>query len=50
MKNTLRRYLPSLFTLLLIALGAAMPWLSAAVQDAQIGKLQEDKKGDAGFE
>lgn len=42
MKNTLRRYLPSLFTLLLIALGAAMPWLSAAVQDAQIGKLQED--------
>lgn len=37
----LRRYLPPLFTLLLISLGAAMPWLVSWVQDARISKLQE---------
>ena len=37
----LKRYLPPLFTLLLISLGAAMPWLVSRVQDARISKLQE---------
>lgn len=37
----MKKYLPPLFTLLLIALGAAMPWLASRVQDARISKLQE---------
>lgn len=37
----LKQYLPPLFTLLLIVLGAAMPWLASRVQDARISRLQE---------
>lgn len=37
----MRKYLPPLATLLLTALGAAMPWLTARAQDARIGRLQE---------
>lgn len=42
MRQYLKRYTPVLFTLLLIVLGAAMPWLTASIQDAQIGKMQDD--------
>jgi len=37
-----RRYALTLLTVLLIVLGAAMPWLSALLQDARVGKLRED--------
>lgn len=42
MKQPLKRYGPTLLTLLLIVLGAAMPWLTALAQDARIGKIQEE--------
>lgn len=46
MKQKLKRYIPTLFTLLLVALGAAMPWLAALGQDARIGKLREELELD----
>ena len=42
MKEYWKRYWLALLTLLLVSLGAAMPWLSAKAQDARISKLQED--------
>lgn len=39
--RSVKQYLPSLFTLALIALGAAMPWLVSWGQDARIGNRQE---------
>ena len=41
MKHDLKRYLPLLFALPPVALGAVMPWLSAAFQDARMGNSQE---------
>lgn len=41
MKQNWRRYLPLLSTLLPVALGAAMPWLVSAFQDARLGNSQE---------
>lgn len=42
MSKQLKRYGPTILTLLLVALGAAMPWLASLAQDVRIGKLQED--------
>lgn len=41
MKHDLKRYLPLLLALPPVALGAVMPWLSAALQDARMGNSQE---------
>lgn len=39
--NALKKYAPPLLTLLLVLLGAAMPWLTAQIQDANIRGRQE---------
>ncbi len=41
MKQNWKRCLPLLSTLLPVALGAAMPWLASAFQDARMGNSQE---------
>ena len=41
MKQNWKRCLPLLSTLLPVALGAAMPWLTSAFQDARMGNSQE---------
>ena len=47
MMKKLRQWLPPLFALLLTAAGAALPYMAAAAQDAQVGNMRENRLLDA---
>ena len=47
MMKKLRQWLLPLFALLLTAAGAALPYMAAAAQDAQVGNMRENRLLDA---
>ena len=44
MMKKLRQWLLPLFALLLTAAGAALPYMAAAAQDAQMGNMRENRQ------